>query len=136
MKHAERNLRVVDPGGLVVVAEYREAARRLLRSDLTIEGRQIALMRLSRRAKGEQDVELIVGAIVAEVIWSIERDDVDAIRSAGDRMERAHRSIRARGYDRCPECLCDLSREFDWSRWHTARQGASAEYQAREGAVT
>jgi hypothetical protein len=132
----ERPLRLVAQDGLAIISEYREAARRLLRSDLTIEGRQIAVMRLYQRGKREPFADVIVGAIVAEVVWSIERDDVDALRSAGDRMERAHRSLRARGYDRCPECLCELSRELDWSRWHAARQGASAEYQAREGAVT
>lgn len=126
----------MDAASVAVVSEYREAARRLLRSDLTIEGRQTALMRLNRRAKGEAIADLIVGAIVAEVVWSIERDDVNTLRSAGDRMERAHRSLRARGYARCPECECELSRELDWSRWHATRQGASAEYEAREGAVT
>jgi hypothetical protein len=132
----ERRLQVVDTEGLVRVAEYREAARRLLRSDLTIEGRRTALMRLYAKAKREPSADLIVGAIVAEVVWSIEKDDVDALRSAGDRLERTHRSLRSRGYARCPECLCELLGELDWSRWRQIREGASAEYEAREGATT
>jgi hypothetical protein len=131
-----QSLQLVEPADVTRVAEYREAARRLLRSDLTTEGRKTALMRLYARGKAERLGDLIVGAIVAEVVWSIEKDDMNTLRSAGDRMERAHRSLRARGYVRCPECLCELSRELDWSQWHAAREGASAEYAAREGAVT
>jgi hypothetical protein len=131
----ERSLRLVAQDGLAIVAEYREAARRLLRSDLTIEGRQIALMRLYQRGKREPLADVIVGAILAEVVWSIERDDVDILRSAGDRLERAHRSLRQRGYRLCPECLCELSSDFDWSRWRATREGATAEHEAREGAV-
>lgn len=131
-----QSLRLVEPADVTRVAEYREAARRLLRSDLTIEGRKTALMRLYARGKGERFADVIVGAIVAEVVWSIEKDDVNALRSAGDRIERAHRSLRGRGYARCPECLCELSQELDWSRWQATRRGASAEYEAREGAVT
>jgi hypothetical protein len=133
---AERRLSLVGADGLGLVAEYREAARRLLRSDLTIEGRQTALMRLYRRAKTEPYADLIAGAIVAEVVWSIEKDDVDGLRVAGDRLERTHRSLRSRGYARCPECHCELSSSLDWTRWRAAREGAAAEYDAREGAVT
>lgn len=97
-----QSLRLVEPADVTRVAEYREAARRLLRSDLTIEGRKTALMRLYARGKGERFADVIVGAIVAEVVWSIEKDDVNALRSAGDRIERAHRSLRGRGYARCP----------------------------------
>lgn len=130
-----RQLQVVSPDGLERVGEYREAARRLLRSDLTIEGRQLAVMRLYEKGKREPFGDLIVRSIVAEVVWSIERDDVDEIRSAGDRMERAHRSLRARGYARCPECECELSRELDWLGWRSSRDAAEVEYHAREGAV-
>lgn len=131
-----QSLQLVEPADVARVAEYREAARRLLRSDLTTEGRKTALMRLYDKGKCEPFADLIVGSIVAEVVWSIEKDDVDTLRSAGDRIERAHRSLRSRGYARCPECLCELSRELDWSQRHATRQEASAEYEAREGAVT
>jgi hypothetical protein len=130
------DLHLVAPEELSLVAEFRETARRILRSDLTVESRKTALLRLYQRAKREPFADLIVGAIVAEVFWSIDRDDVIESQSAGEPMERAHRSLRGRGYARCPECWCELSQETDWSSWRQAREGAEAEFMAREGAVT
>jgi hypothetical protein len=130
------DLRLVDTGGLELVGEFREAARRILRdSDLSIEARETALMKLYDRGKREPSGDMIARALVAEVVWSLEKDDVAELRSTGDRWERAHRSLRGRGYDRCPECLCELSRELDCSRWRQIRAAATAEYEAREGAV-
>jgi hypothetical protein len=129
------SLHLVGPEELTLVAEFREAARRILRSDLTIESRQTALLRLHQRAKAETFADLIIGAIVAEVVWSIERDDVGALRSAGDPWERAHRSLSSRGYSRCPECRCEISQALDWSRMRQVRESAAAEFEAREGAV-
>lgn len=137
MSEGERRLRLVDQKGLARVAEFREAARRILRNtDLTIESRETALMRLYQRAKLDSFADLLVGAIVAEVLWSIEREDLDPLRATGDRLERAHRSLRGRGYARCPECMCELSRELDWSLWGQERRAAINEFEAREGAVT
>jgi hypothetical protein len=130
------SLRLIESDGLERVAEFREAARKILRSDLTTESRTTALVRLYRKAKAEPWADLIVGAIVAELTWSIDRDDVIERESAGEPMERAHRSLRGRGYDRCPECRCELSRELDWSVWRQIREAAESEFWAREGAGT
>jgi hypothetical protein len=129
-------LRVVDSEGLERVAEFREAARRILRSDLTKESRTTALMRLYARAKDEPLADLIIPSVVAELAWSIDRDDVIELKSAGDLMERAHRSLRSRGYARCPECRCELSRELDWDYWRQVRTSAVDEFEARERPVT
>lgn len=130
------DLRLVPSDSLERVGEFRETARRILRSDLTIESRKTALMRLYGKAKREPWADLITAAIVAEVVWSIDRDDVIERESAGDLLTRTHRSLRGRGYDRCPECLCELSRELDWSSWRQVREAAENEFWAREGAVT
>jgi hypothetical protein len=129
------DLHLVAPEELSLIGEFREAARRILRSDLTVESRKTALLRLYHRAKREPFADLIVGAIVAEVVWSIDRADVIERQSTGDPMERAHRSLRGRGFARCPECLCELSQELDWFRWRQVRQGAAAEFTSRERAV-
>ena len=131
--NAEARLRLADEEGLGRVGEFREAARRLLRDTvLTIEAREAALIRLYERGKGEPFGDFIARAIVEEILWGIERDDVDAMRTVGDRMEREHRSLRGRGYELCPECWTPLSTEIDWQHWKQLRAGASATFDAHE----
>jgi hypothetical protein len=117
------------------VHDFRDAARRLLRSDLSHDARAQALDRLFQRAKSAPLADLTLRAIVAEVSWSIDHEDVHDLTSVGDRAEQAHRSLRARGFERCPECWCQLSTEIDWNRWRQLRQASQAELEAREGAV-
>jgi hypothetical protein len=133
----DRRLRLADTDGLKRVGEFREAARRLLRdADLTVEARERALLRPYDKGRREPFGDFIIKAVVEEICWGIERDDVDALRTVGDRMEREHRSLRNRGYQLCPECWTPLSTEVDWRHWKQLREGASAKFDAREGAVS
>lgn len=119
-----------------VTTEYRRAARRILRSrSLDEEARAAALIRLYGRAKAEEFASLIVGAIVAEIGWDIDGPDVLEARGYGDRQEREHRRLRARGLDRCPECWSVLSGPADWDGWAALREAAVAEAAAKEGAA-
>jgi hypothetical protein len=119
---------------LGIVREYRSAARRILRDDSLGDHRASALRRLYRRAKDEAGAALIIGAIVAEIGWSIDKRCVLAESGTGERLERLHRGLRGLGYELCPECEQRLSGEVDWSRWRQLRAAAITELEAREGA--
>jgi hypothetical protein len=121
---------------LARVTDYRAAARRLLRDErLGGSSRRDALVRLMRRAKDEPSAVLAVGAIVAEIGWSIDRADVLDEIGYGDPLERQHRALRGVGCRSCPTCLSRLSDEADWARWRSLRESAIREAEAREGAV-
>jgi hypothetical protein len=118
------------------VAEYRSAARVILRDDwLEDTARQEALIELCRRGRDEADAELILRAILAELCWSIDRPDVIAERSGYERLERRHQSLRAAGMESCQNCLRPLTNEADWRRWQQLREAAVIEAEVREGAV-
>lgn len=118
-------------------ADFRKAARRILRdSSLGQDERSTALLRLFEIARRETCAEFAAGAIVAEIGWDHDQGDVLAQRSIGDPLERTHRRLRGRGYERCPECLTVLSNEVDWVYWSELRRAAIAEAEAREGATT
>jgi len=121
---------------LAEVTDFRRAARMILRdAGLTRSDREGALERLYERAKAEPLARFAIGAIVAEILWSIDRPDVAAQRLVGDRLERRHRALRAEGFDRCPRCLTALSAAADWSYWAALRDDAAREASAREGAA-
>jgi hypothetical protein len=116
------------------VAEYRSVTRRILR-ELDGDQRANALLRLRDHAKVEELSGWCLQAIVEELGWEHERAAVFEQRSYGDRMERAHRKLRARGYSACPTCETALSSELDWSTWRQLREVAVAEAEAKEHAV-
>ena len=118
------------------IGVYRAAFRQVLRHrGLDNEERVRALMNLSRRARGERYAEMICIALFAELRWDLDREEVSRRRDTGDRLERRHRSMRAEGYDSCPRCLTELSRQADWDAWRAMREAAIVEAEAREGAV-
>lgn len=116
------------------VAEYRACARRILR-ELDGKDRASALVRLRDRAKHEEHAGWCHRAIVEEIGWEHERAGIFEQRSYGDRLERAHRRLRARGYTACPTCESALSSELDWETWRHVREAAAVEAEAREHAV-
>jgi hypothetical protein len=116
------------------VTEYRATTRRILR-ELNGEERAGALLRLKDLAKTEGLAAWCMQAIVEEVGWEHERAAVYEQRSYGDRLERAHRRLRAQGYSACPTCESALSTEVDWEAWRQLRTAAIAEAEAKERAV-
>jgi hypothetical protein len=117
-------------------SDYRRAARTILRDEmLDAAGRTEALDRLQRRARAEGDAQFTLGAILAELLWNIDRHEVNDETTIGEPFERRHRNMRNAGYRNCPECWSPLSTELDWEYWRRLRQDAIAEAEAREGAV-
>jgi hypothetical protein len=119
------------------VRQFRQAARQILRQRWieTADDRTPALLNLVRRARQERYSDLIIRAITAEVLWSIDREDVSETRYLADPLERRHRQMRAEGFAACPRCLSPLSTALEWQAWHELREGAIRELEAREVAV-
>lgn len=93
------------------------------------------MLRLRDRAKGEELAAWCLQAIVEEIGWEHERAAVFEQRSYGDRLERAHRRLRARGYTACPTCESALSSELDWTTWRQMREAAAVAVETKEQAV-
>jgi hypothetical protein len=116
------------------VAEYRACTRRIVR-ELDGRERASALLGLRERAKEEELSCWCQRAIVEEIGWEHERAAVFEQRSYGDRLERAHRQLRARGYTACPTCESQLSSELDWTTWRQMREAAAVGVGTKEQAV-
>ncbi|MDP9235491.1 MAG: hypothetical protein M3P01_13215 [Actinomycetota bacterium] len=118
------------------IGTYRAAIRQILRHEgLDTEDRIRAMLVLVGHARAERYADLIVRVLLAELEWSIDRDDVEARRIYDDVMERRARSLRAEGRQICPTCETPLSSATDWSHWRALREQAIREVEAREGAV-
>jgi hypothetical protein len=125
----------VDPE-LGRVGLYRQAFRTILRHrSLDDEERVRALLNLVRRAKRERYAEMICSALLGEVGWNLDRDEVYRRRETGDVLERRHRALRNEGRETCPTCATPLSNATDWALWAQLRAAAVAEVEAKEGAV-
>jgi len=116
------------------VADYRVATRRILR-ELDGDDRTSALIRLKDLAKSEELAAWCLRAVIEEIGWEHERAAVYEQRSYGDRLERAHRKLRAKGYVACPTCSSALSNEADWLAWQQLRESALAQAEAKEHAI-
>ena len=121
--------------GMERIGVYRAAMRQVIRHEgLDTEERIRGMVNLARHARRERYADLVTRALLSELEWSIDRDNVEAQKTFGDEEERHHRRLRGEGYDRCPECRSALSTPVDWMTWRQMRQSAIAEAAAREAA--
>lgn len=127
-----------EPTDLVpVIAEvsaFREAARRLVKSDLSLGEKCHRLVRLGDRTR-----ETALPEICRRAIWEECREllgiPAPVMTVPSDQVERAAVSLRAKGYGACPTCRRGLYGEVDFQRWRALRAGYVVESAAREGAV-
>jgi len=118
------------------ISLYRAAARTLLRNDgIDHERRVAALVAMYDRAKAEPSADLVIGAMVAEVLFNIFRSDAVAVRPKADAFERAQRRVRGRGRDACPTCLSRLLTDGELAELAQLREAEISELRALEGAV-
>jgi hypothetical protein len=122
--------------GMERVGIYRAAFRQILRhGGLDTEERIQALVNLAGHARSERYGDLIVRVMLAELEWSIDRDEVESARTCDDEMERAARKLRSEGRQKCPTCRAFLSMLVDWDYWRSLREAAIREAEARDGAA-
>jgi hypothetical protein len=121
--------------GIERIGVYRAAMRQILRHQgLDTEERIRGMVNLVQHAKRERYADLIIRALLSELEWSIDRDNVEAQKTFRDEQERHHRRLRGERYERCPECCSPLSTEVDWMVWRQLRASAIAEAEAKERA--
>jgi hypothetical protein len=118
------------------VGIFRSAFRQICRHPgLDGDDRVRGEMNLVRRARSEPFADLILRALLSELEWSLDRDDVISERALGDVMETAARKLRGEGRAECPTCRTPLSGPIDWNRWRVLREAGIREAQAKEGAA-
>jgi hypothetical protein len=118
------------------VADFRRAARTILRSDVANDVRCDALVLLMSRAKEHADADIIGRAIVTEIGFEQERAELERqAEVAADPVIRRHHELRRRGHDRCSRCLSRLSTPAEWEEWRRLDDQATHEIAVREGAI-
>jgi hypothetical protein len=125
---------------LARLASYRGTAQAIRRTEGPLRQRLAKLIDLMQAARSEPDRwtrEVAEGIVWAQSEWLLQGDEVLYRHGVRDRVERAARRLRLKGFESCPTCEQRLSDPSDWAFWSAFKRVEVARLEAleREGAA-
>jgi hypothetical protein len=129
---------IADADVLERVRGYRSAARRIVRTDASVQDRCVALLELREMADAEPDP--LIREWAGHVMWEESKDFLDMDDSEPDlpppSYEHRARQLRSEGLIACRECFHPLPTDEELDRWELLRRRHIELLKAREGATS